>query len=79
MEATHIAEFVGTFVFLSSILRASGSNAIFQLAAGLTLCAHIIGGISGGHMNPVCLFFGQCVGRSSGRCTCQLCVFISIS
>ena len=52
LEPCHLAEIVGTFIFLSGILNANGPNATLKLSAALTLSAFIIGDISGGHMNP---------------------------
>ncbi len=48
------AEFVGTFVFLSSILAAakSGANVTLKLSLALACCAQLVGASSGGHMNP---------------------------
>ena len=54
----YIAEFIGTFIFLSVILNAvavgSGLAAIAPLAIGIGLIAAICfgGSISGGHFNP---------------------------
>ena len=45
-----LAEFLGTFVLLLSIL-ASGSNA-FVTGGALALVILLIGGLSGGHVNP---------------------------
>jgi len=52
LEPCHLAEILGTFIFLSGILNANGQNATLKLSAALTLSAFIIGDISGGHMNP---------------------------
>jgi glycerol uptake facilitator-like aquaporin len=61
LEPAHYAEIFGTFVFLSGILRAGSENATLKLSAALTLCAFVVGDISGGHMNPAVssMFFLQ--------------------
>jgi aquaporin Z len=54
----YVAEFIGTFIFLSVILNATAKNSSLAsyapLAIGLALVAVIQfgGGISGGHFNP---------------------------
>lgn len=53
----YVAEFIGTFVFLSVILNAvskDASTAVAPLAIGVALMTsiHLGGGISGGHFNP---------------------------
>ena len=53
----YVAEFIGTFVFLSVILNAvskDASPAVAPIAIGIALITAIQlgGGISGGHFNP---------------------------
>jgi len=54
----YVAEFIGTFVFLTVILNAVAKNSplasVAPLAIGIALIAMIQfgGGISGGHFNP---------------------------
>jgi len=49
----YYAEFLGTFVFLSGILTcAGGETGTLKLSMALALAAYMIGGVSGGHMNP---------------------------
>ena len=45
----YLAEFIGTFVFLSIIL-ATGKP--IPIAVGLLAAIYLMGGISGGHFNP---------------------------
>lgn len=56
-----LAEFIGTFVFLTAITGSAASgNTLKQIALALTLGLMILtlGGVSGGHFNPaVSLFF----------------------
>lgn len=44
-----IAEFIGTFFFLSTILAVGQPIAV---AAGLLAAVYAFGGVSGGHFNP---------------------------
>jgi aquaporin Z len=47
---SYIAEFVGTFFFILTIL-ASGGNPLV-IGAGLALVIFLIANVSGGHVNP---------------------------
>jgi len=49
MSSKLIAEFFGTFILLSAILFSG--NPLF-IAAGFLAAITIVGGISGGHLNP---------------------------
>lgn len=44
-----VAEFIGTFFFLSTILAVGQPIAV---AAGLLAAVYAFGGVSGGHFNP---------------------------
>ena len=48
--ASYLAEFVGAFVFILSILTSDGNP--FIVGGMLALVILLIGGVSGGHVNP---------------------------
>jgi glycerol uptake facilitator-like aquaporin len=50
----YLAEFVGTFVFLSIILKSGsfGNLQPFVIAVGLLAAILLCGAVSGGHFNP---------------------------
>ena len=48
----YVAELVGTFVFLSVILNASGTLAPIAIVVGLLAAIFMLGNFSGGHFNP---------------------------
>jgi len=50
----YLAEFIGTFIFLSVILNIAGQTKMAALAIGLALATAVWwgGDISGGHFNP---------------------------
>lgn len=54
MTTPVLAEFAGTFAFLLAILY-SGGNALV-IGAALAVVILVIGGISGGHVNPAVSF-----------------------
>lgn len=69
-----VAEFVGTFVFFSVILRFA-SKAWCAFPIGLALCAAILfgGSVSGGHFNPAVTFMTLVKGDvSSLKATCYV-------
>jgi glycerol uptake facilitator-like aquaporin len=51
---SYVAEFVGTFFFLLSILASAGSPLV--IGAVLALVVFLIAGLSGGHVNPAVSF-----------------------
>lgn len=51
---SYIAEFIGTFFFLLSILASAGSPLV--IGAALALVVFLIAGLSGGHVNPAVSF-----------------------
>ena len=48
--ARYIAEFIGTTVFLTIILKSGGDK--YVIIAGLLAAILLMGAISGGHFNP---------------------------
>jgi aquaporin TIP/aquaporin related protein len=52
--SSYFAELVGTFFFILSILASAGNPYI--IGAALALVVLLIGGISGGHVNPAVSF-----------------------
>jgi glycerol uptake facilitator-like aquaporin len=51
---SYVAEFVGTFFFLLSILASAGSPLV--IGGALALVVFMIAGLSGGHVNPAVSF-----------------------
>jgi aquaporin Z len=51
---SYVAEFVGTFFFLLSILASAGSPLV--IGGALALVVFLIAGLSGGHVNPAVSF-----------------------
>ena len=48
--AKYIAEFIGTAVFLTIILKSGGDK--YVIVAGLLAAILLMGAVSGGHFNP---------------------------
>jgi glycerol uptake facilitator-like aquaporin len=65
-----LAEFIGTFIFLSVILTIASSNAksYAPLAIGLALTVAVLFAwdLSGGHLNPAVTFMSYMNGSTSG-------------
>ena len=54
MNTKYIAEFVGTLVFLTIILKSGGDKYVVVL--GLLAAILLMGNVSGGHFNPAVSF-----------------------
>jgi aquaporin Z len=50
MDSRYVAEFVGTMVFLTIILKSGGDK--YVVVAGLLAAILLMGAVSGGHFNP---------------------------
>ena len=59
----YIAEFIGTAVFLTIILKSGGDK--YVIVAGLLAAMLLMGSVSGGHFNPA-ISFMMLMNRSSG-------------
>ena len=63
MNSKYIAEFIGTVVFLTIILKSRGDKYI--VAAGLLAAILLMGNVSGGHFNPAVSFMNFLTGNLS--------------
>jgi len=54
IKSTYLVEFIGTFVFLSVILKSGGFGPLqpIMIVTGLLAAIGLGGAISGGHFNP---------------------------
>lgn len=53
-----VAEFIGTFFFLSIIVNVVNDSTlgVIAIAVGLLAAIYMVGGVSGGHFNPAVSF-----------------------
>ena len=80
MSSAYLAEFIGTAIFLTIILKAvatEGSNAKYVIVLGLLAAILLVGDISGGHFNPAVTFMqfakgGISRGDAAGYVVAQL-------
>jgi aquaporin Z len=49
-QSAYLAEYLGSFFFILAILMSGGNPVIIGVALAITIV--LIGGISGGHVNP---------------------------
>lgn len=50
IDSRYLAEFIGTLVFLTIILKSGGDK--YVIVAGLLAAILLMGNVSGGHFNP---------------------------
>lgn len=62
-----LAEFIGTLVFLTIILKSGGDK--YVVIAGLLAAILLMGDVSGGHFNPAVSFMKWSQGQMSGQDT----------
>jgi len=63
--AKYTAEFIGTTVFLTIILKSGGDK--YVVAAGLLAAILLMGSVSGGHFNPAVSFMSFMKGQLSNQ------------
>ena len=61
----YIAEFVGTLIFLTVILKSNGDK--YVIVAGLLAAILFMGNVSGGHFNPAVSLMEAYRGRISNK------------
>jgi len=63
--ARYLAEFIGTAVFLTIILKSGGDK--YVIVAGLLAAILLMGAVSGGHFNPAVSFMSFLQGDLNQR------------